>query len=76
MAGGGWKGAATVRECTVARSRAPKWPAWPFSMQGGRDQICLVALWCSKERGTLDALGGHWSEEGDLERERSYCPGR
>ena len=34
VAGGGWQGAATVRERTVARSRAPKWPAWHF--------LCLV----------------------------------
>ena len=34
VAGGGWKGAATVRERTVARSRAPIWPAWHF--------LCLV----------------------------------
>ena len=33
MAGGAWQRVATVRECTVARSRAPKWPTWPFSMQ-------------------------------------------
>ena len=47
----GWKGAATVRERTVARSRAPKWPAWPFSMQRGHGQRCLVALGRSKEWG-------------------------
>ena len=30
VAGGGWQGAATVRERTVARSRACKWPACHF----------------------------------------------
>ena len=55
VAEGGWKGAATVRERTVARSRAPQWLAWPFSMQCGHGQKCLVALGGSKEVG--DGLG-------------------
>uniref|UniRef100_R7WEP3 DUF7597 domain-containing protein n=1 Tax=Aegilops tauschii TaxID=37682 RepID=R7WEP3_AEGTA len=41
-------GVATVWERTIARSRAPK---WPFSMQCGRGQRCLVALGGSKEVG-------------------------
>ena len=35
VAGGGWQGAATVRECTVALSRAPIWLSRPFSMLVG-----------------------------------------
>ena len=50
MAGGGWQGAATVRECTFARSRAPIWLSRPFSKQFGRPQACLVGLGGSKER--------------------------
>ena len=42
---------ATVRECTVACSRAPKWPAWPFSMQCGCPRACPSGLGRSKERG-------------------------
>ena len=36
VAGGGWKGAATVRERTVARSRACKWPACHFLAKWAR----------------------------------------
>ena len=46
VAGGGWKGAGTVRERTVARSRACKWPAchflakwaWPGMSGSSRDE--------------------------------------
>ena len=50
VAGGGWQGAATVRERTVARSRAPKWLGMPFSKQCGRRQVCLAGLGGSKEK--------------------------
>ena len=35
VAGSGWQGAATVRERTVACSRAPIWLSRPFSMLVG-----------------------------------------
>ena len=71
VAGGAWQAVSTVRERTVARSRAPKWPAWPFSMQCGHGQRCLVALGGSKEwGGALDALGGHWVRR-EVRKERN-----
>ena len=39
VAGGAWQGAATVRERTVARSRACKWPACHFLAKWARPSM-------------------------------------
>ena len=51
MAGGGWKGAATVRVCTVARSGARQLHAKACLWLVGRGHLCLGCLGTSKQRG-------------------------
>ena len=75
VAGGGWQGAATVRERTVARSRAPIWLSRPISMLVSAPLHVQYYLGGAKEGIlALDALGGQWVKREEGEEWKWGCP--
>ena len=72
LEGGGYSAGA---HCSALQS--VQMAGMPFFWQSGHGQACLVALGRSKNVGkALDALGGHWSEEGGEEEGCKGCPER
>ena len=75
VVGGSWLGEATVRQGTVARSRACFWlPLALPGVQGVANGVQRVEGVVKKWPVALDALGSHWNEEGGEEEGENCFP--